>query len=86
LVKATGTAAPSTTSLLPPAPRSLSPLATPEWRRPDDFPGSHGVYVTTDPTTAAIVAETVAVNVTRLGGAVAFDTRGGGGRDRKSVV
>jgi hypothetical protein len=54
-------------------------LATPEWRRPDDFPASHGVYITTDPTTAAVVAETVAVNVSRLGGAVAFDTRGGGG-------
>lgn len=54
-------------------------LATAEWRRPDDFPLSHGVYVTTDPTTTAIVAEAAAVNVSRLSGSVAFDTRGGGG-------
>ena len=49
-------------------------LATVEWRRPDDAPQDHGVYVTASGSSAEYLRDVVVRNVTRRSGAIAFST------------
>jgi hypothetical protein len=51
-------------------------LASPEWRRPDAVPASHGVFVTASASARAPILNASALNISRLNGQVAFDTRG----------
>ena len=55
-------------------------IATVEWRRADDVPMSHGVYLTRGAaSTEALALRNVSVlNISRVSGTVIFDTRGGG--------
>jgi hypothetical protein len=55
-------------------------IATVEWRRPDDFPASHGVYVTSaaPATERAALLNVSVLDISRIRGTAVFDTRGAG--------
>ena len=59
-------------------PAAAAAVADVEWRRPDDVPSAHGVWVTASPTSTATVNNVAILNISRVRGSVAIDSGEGG--------